>query len=170
MPELVGRLPERAALERALAQAAGQVVAIAGEPGIGKSRLLTELAARGSAAGFLVLGAAASEFEQDLPYAIWTEALDPHLAALDDRRRSRLGVPEAVPVELADRHALHRALRELLDALAGSRPLVLWFDDLHWADGASADAIAALVRRPPGGNVLLALAAREGQLPAPVAT
>jgi DNA-binding CsgD family transcriptional regulator/tetratricopeptide (TPR) repeat protein len=164
MADLVGRVQERAALEAALAARAG-VVAITGEPGIGKSRLLAELAARGTAAGCLALGAAASEFEQDLPYAVWTEALDGHLAGLDDRRRSRLGVPEAVPVELADRHALHRALRELLDGLAGPRPLVLWLDDLHWADGASADAVAALVRRPPAGAVLLALAAREGQLP-----
>jgi DNA-binding NarL/FixJ family response regulator/tetratricopeptide (TPR) repeat protein len=173
MAGLVGRETESAALAAALERlrgAAGTVVLLTGEPGIGKSRLLAELADRAAAAGCLVLGAAASEFEADLPYAVWTEALDPHLAALDDRRRSRLGVPEAVPVDLADRHALHRALRELLDGLAGPRPLVLWLDDLHWADGASVDAVAALVRRPPGGAVLLALAAREGELPAAIAT
>ncbi|HEX5622690.1 MAG TPA: AAA family ATPase [Solirubrobacteraceae bacterium] len=172
MASLVGRVSERAAIAAALdalrAGAAGQVVVVSGEPGIGKSRLLAELA--DAADDCVVLGAAASEFEQDLPYAIWTEAIDPWLAGLDDRRRSRLGVPEAVPVDLADRHALHRALRELLDGLAGPRPLVLAFDDLHWADGASVDAIAALVRRPPAEQVLLALAAREGQLPAAVAT
>ena len=172
MASLVGRTAERTALVAAVdalrAGAAGQVVAITGEPGIGKSRLLAELAERAS--GCLVLGAAASEFEQDLPYAVWTEAIDPWLAGLDDRRRSRLGVPEAVPVGLADRHALHRTLRELLDGVAGPRPLVLALDDLHWADGASIDAAAALVRRPPARPVLLALAAREGQLPGPVAT
>ena len=47
---------------------------------------------------------------------------------------------------------------------------MLWLDDLHWADPGSLDAIAALVRRPPAGAVLLALAAREGRLPQPVAT
>ena len=51
----------------------------------------------------------------------------------------------------ADRHQLHRALRELLEQLAAPRPLVLWLDDLHWAERASVDAVAALVRRPPGG-------------------
>src|SRR6185503_10652945 len=64
MASLVGRSSERAALAAAVAGlcdgAAGQVVAITGEPGIGKSRLLAELAAE--ATECLVLGAAASEF------------------------------------------------------------------------------------------------------------
>ncbi len=38
-------------------------------------------------------------------------------------------------------------------------------DDVHWADPASVDALAALVHRPPAGDVLLVLAARTGQLP-----
>jgi DNA-binding NarL/FixJ family response regulator/tetratricopeptide (TPR) repeat protein len=167
MAPLVGRTNERAALAAALERvrtgAAGQVVAIAGEPGIGKSRLLAELA--GSAAGCVVLGAAASEFADDLPYGVWAEAIDPHLQALDERRLARLGVEDFEGLAGGDRHRLHRALRDLLEQLAGARPLVLWLDDLHWADGASVDAVAALVRRPPAAPVLLALAAREGRLP-----
>jgi DNA-binding CsgD family transcriptional regulator len=179
---LVGRIPEREALDRALSQlaagASGLVLAIEGEPGIGKSRLLAELAER-AAADCLVLGAAASEFEDDLPYAIWTEALDGHLRELGDRRVARLGLedPGALAAILpavghgvpADRHRVHRALRDLLERLATARPLVLWLDDLHWADPGTVDALAALIRRPPGGAVLLALAAREGRLPQPVA-
>ena len=46
---------------------------------------------------------------------------------------------------------------------------MLWLDDVHWADPGSVDALAALVRRPPGGAVLIAVAAREGVQPAPVA-
>ena len=42
-------------------------------------------------------------------------------------------------------------------------------DDVHWADPASVDALAALVRRPPAAPVLIAVAAREGQMPAPLA-
>ena len=154
---LVGRTREREALDRALAELAagarGLVVAIEGEPGIGKSRLLAELAER--ADGCLVLGAAASEFEDDLPYAIWSEAIDPHLRGLDERRLARLGIVEAAAVTPgADRHRVHGDLRDLLERLAAPRPLVLWLDDVHWADPASVDALAALVRRPPGGAVL----------------
>ena len=171
MAPLVGRTRELATLDAVLERSrdeAGLVVAIGGEPGIGKSRLLAELADRAQGTGCLVLGAAASEFEEDLPYAVWTEALDPHLRGLDDGRRERLGLPHAIPVGVADRHAVHRGLRELLERLAPARPLVLWLDDLHWADGATVDALAALVRRPPPGAVLLALAAREGRRPAPL--
>ena len=181
---LVGRIRERQALDDELARLAagigGRVLAVEGEPGIGKSRLLAELAGR-AAAECLVLGAAASEFEDDLPYAIWTEALDAHLLEIGDRRRARLGIEDAAalapvlssfgdPGGGADRHRLHRALRDLLSRLAAPRPLVVWLDDLHWADPGSVDAIAALMRRPPAGAVLLAVAAREGQLPQPVAT
>ena len=97
-----------------------------------------------------------------------------------DRAISRLGLedPEALagflpalgePVAV-DRHRVHRALRDLLERLAGPRPLVLWLDDLHWADPESIDALAALVRRPPGGAVLLAPAARERRWPPPLTT
>ena len=51
-----------------------------------------------------------------------------------------------------------------------SRPLVLVLDDVHWADPASVDALAALIRRPPSAPVLLALAAREGQVPPALAS
>jgi DNA-binding CsgD family transcriptional regulator len=167
---LIGRTRERLALVAALdelrAGATGWVVVVGGEPGIGKSRLLAELAE--AADDCLVLEAAASEYEADLPYGVWTEALDPYLRGLDERRVARLGVEGFDALATAaggDRHRLHRALRDLLERLAGARPLVLWLDDLHWADGASLDAVAALVRRPPAAPVLLALAAREGRLP-----
>jgi ATP/maltotriose-dependent transcriptional regulator MalT len=166
----VGRTSERAALAAALERVrggtTGQVVAVVGEPGIGKSRLLAALAE--SADGCVVLGAAASEFEDDLPYGVWAEAVDPHLRALDERRLARLGVERFEQLAGGDRHRVHRALRDLLEQLAAARPLVLWLDDLHWADGASIDAIAALVRRPPDAPMLLALAARERRLPDPL--
>ena len=139
---------EREAIAAALRALPG-VVAIEGEPGIGKSRLLAHLIA--SADRFTVLGARASEFERDLPYALWSEALDADVAASGGR------------------HGTHRALRARLEELATPRPAVLWMDDVQWADPESIDALAALVRRPPASPVLIALAAREGQMPAPLA-
>jgi DNA-binding NarL/FixJ family response regulator len=181
-PALVGRTAEREAIERALHglhDRPGGVLALEGEPGIGKSVLLAHVATLARAEGFAALEARASEFETDLPYALWTEALDRHLAEAGDRHLSRLGLadPGALAAALpalaglagesaaGDRHRMHRALRDLLERLAASRPLVLCLDDVHWADDASCDALAALMHRPPRAPVLLAVAAREGQVP-----
>jgi ATP/maltotriose-dependent transcriptional regulator MalT len=150
---LVGRAAERETLARAidgLVAGRSAIVVVEGEPGIGKSALLAELTRSAREAGCAVRGARASEFEADLPYLIWREALD-------------------VQLERADRHGVHAALRGALAELAATDPLVLCLDDVHWADPASLDALAALVRRPPAGPILLALASREGQVPAPLA-
>ena len=57
--------------------------------------------------------------------------------------------------ELADgheRYRSHRAVRALLEVLARRLPLVLLLDDLHWADSASVELVAALLRRPPAAG------------------
>ncbi|MFL5902803.1 MAG: AAA family ATPase, partial [Solirubrobacteraceae bacterium] len=164
--KLIGRERELATLDQALERLRG-AAAIEGEPGIGKSRLLAELSRRSNS-----LGARASEAEMDLPYAVFAEALEP---GLRDRRMERLGLndPDALDAvldplashEAPDRHRVHRALRDLLAALARTEPLVFWLDDVQWADPASADALAALLRRPPDARVLVAFAVREGQAP-----
>ena len=64
---------------------------VTGEPGIGKTRLLGELAADAERRGFLVLGGRATEFERDVPYGLWADALDPYLQRLDPARLRRLG-------------------------------------------------------------------------------
>src|SRR4051812_22657949 len=175
---MVGRAAERAVLERLL-RARGGVAVIEGEAGIGKSSLLAHLA--GAAEGFTVLQGRATEYEGDLPYGPWREALEPHLAELGERRVSLLGLedPEGLAAILpgwaqatavVDRHGAHRALRDLLERLAAVRPLLVCLDDVHWADPATVDALAALVLRPPQARVLLALAARENQLPRAIRT
>jgi len=75
-------------------------------------------------------------------------------------------VEKPITVLENDRYRLHRAVRSLLERLARSRPLVLILDDLHWADPASCELIASLLRRPPEAAVLLALAYRSGRAPA----
>src|SRR5687768_3071649 len=77
---LVGRREELAAFQRALAEVEGgraRVVALRGEPGIGKSRLLAELAGRARGRGLLVLEGRAAELERDLPFALLMDALEP---------------------------------------------------------------------------------------------
>ena len=62
-----------------------------------------------------------------------------------------------------ERYRAHRAMRELLARLASPRPLVLVLDDVHWADPASVDLVAALVRGAPGRR----RPHRAGRAPAP---
>ena len=158
---LVGRAREREAIaRRARALRAGAaVVVIEGEPGIGKSRLLAHLASEAAAAGAAVLAARGRrEYEADLPLRrCW--------------RATALGGESARPAPArATATRAHRALRERSSGSRRARPLVLCLDDVHWADPASLDALAALVRRPPAGRVLLALAAaRRASCPRPLA-
>jgi ATP/maltotriose-dependent transcriptional regulator MalT len=183
--DLVGRADELGSLERILDEldrGRPGAVELSGEPGIGKTRLLTELAIRAEARGHLVLFGAGSEFERDLPFSLFVDALDKFLAGLDPTRLTVLD--EQAQAELAhvfpsmsalgagrevagqhERYRSHRAVRELLERLAAPTPLVLVLDDAHWADSASAELLGALLRRPPGAAVLIALAARPRQTP-----
>ena len=65
-------------------------LALVGEPGIGKTRLLAELAARADARGQLVLYGSASELERDLPFWVFVDALDEYVAGLEPRRLEAL--------------------------------------------------------------------------------
>src|SRR4051812_14614586 len=182
MPEVadqvVGRSAELSAIDAALA--AGHALLLSGEPGIGKTRLLEELAARAAARGCLVLAGSASELEGDLPFWVFVDALEERVAGLDARRLDALGdgvaaelahvmpglaARERAPAGADQRYRAHGAVRALLERLAVGAPLVLVLDDVHWADPASMDLLADLLRRPPAGRVLLAMAARPRQVP-----
>jgi DNA-binding NarL/FixJ family response regulator len=176
---LIGRRDEIASLERLLDQldrGQGDAVALVGEPGIGKTRLLAELRALSSMRGHVVLGGAASELERDVPFAMFIDALDGHLGS--DRPDRISGLDESVTASLAqvfpslrgsgrghgvrspgDRHRMHGAIRTLLTRLGRQRPLVLVLDDIQWADQASAELLDVLLRRR-AASVLLALALR----------
>jgi DNA-binding CsgD family transcriptional regulator len=180
---MVGRRVETAALNAALdavGRGQGGALAVVGEAGIGKSRLLAELGARADALGMLVLSGSASEFECDLPFWLFVDALDEYVRALptarldelDSDARSELAhVLPSWPAIEGDgraeedrRYRTHRAMRRLLEALAGGPPLVLILDDLHWADSSSVELLCALLRRPPAAPVLLGLALRPRQV------
>ena len=173
---LIGRASELAELDRGLDRlGAGQpwFVQIIGEPGIGKSRLLLELVRRARARGYLVLAGRAAEFEQDLPFAVLRDACNDYLGSIDQRllvslRSETLSELAAVFPSLGgagpdlgdDRYRTHYAIRALLEWLAARQPTVVALDDVHWADAASVEVIAHLLRRF-SGPVLGALAARQ---------
>ncbi len=182
---LIGRAAEVDSLNAALTALGSRepsALAVLGEPGIGKSRLLAELAELGDERGCIVLVGSASELEADLPFAVFVDALDEYVAGLDPGRLET--VEDDVGAELAqvlpslsglaragepslqdERYRAHRAVRELLERIAATKPLVLALDDAHWADPASVELIGALLRRPPSAAVLMVVAARPRQLP-----
>ena len=182
---LVGRASELDSVDRLLTQirtGGSAALELVGEPGIGKTRLLAELAARADARGYLVLSGRAGELELDLPFWVFVDALDEYVHGLDPHRLEGLDVD--VRAELAtvfpslagprrtkartsiqhERYRSHRAVCMLLETLAQAQPVVLVLDDVHWADPASVELLGALLHRPPAAHVLIALAVRPRQM------
>ena len=157
---LVGRDTELARLDAALVAAAsgtGGVVLIAGEAGIGKTRLAEAVTARATARGALTGWGRSFESEAAPAFWPWIEALRQLLAAVPDAEEvlravgpdaglllrllpELAGVAAPDPVEAADealRFSIYGAVARTLGALADRRPVVVVLDDAHWADGAS---------------------------------
>jgi DNA-binding CsgD family transcriptional regulator len=181
----VGRGPELAELDAALDaldDGRAQAIEIVGTAGIGKTRLLTELAAHADARGHIVLTGSGADLDRDLPFWVFVDALDEYVMSVEPRRLANLD--EDVRVELAqvfpslsdlgrgaapgvqdERYRTNRAVRELLERLAATQPMVLILDDFHWADPASIDLVAALLHRPATAAVLIVLASRPNHRP-----
>src|SRR4051794_23372028 len=150
----VGRSSELAVLEGAVARAnsgEGSVVLLAGESGIGKSRLIGELSQRARAGGATVLTGECLELaEGELPYA-------PIVGALGSLARERgtevFGdaaaeltrlLPELSPAdsgngEMGSQARLFEQLLGVLSALGQDAPVLLVVEDLHWADRSTRD-------------------------------
>ena len=177
---LIGREDELAELDRGLDRLGAGLpwlVQVIGEPGIGKSRLLQELARRARARGYLVLAGRAAEFEQDLPFAVLRDACNDYLGSIGQRLHASLRAETLTelaavfpalggeqPVQQQglgdDRYRTHYAIRALLEWLAARQPTVVALDDVHWADAASVEVIGHLLRRFRG-PMLGVLAARQ---------
>ena len=174
---LVGRARESATLESALDEAAsgrGLIVALAGEPGIGKSRLALEMRQRAEADGFATIWTTSRSYATAFPYHLAGQLVEQLLAHApgDDAAATlqSLGVSvdastlerwaavvEALDEEsdddprLADvspagrQRLLVQAVVALLRAVSQRQPLLIVFDDLHWADAASLAVLEELL-------------------------
>ncbi|MEV4314164.1 AAA family ATPase [Actinocrispum sp. NPDC049592] len=176
-PALVGRHQPLDALAKALHRAADgrfQLADLVGEPGIGKTSLLTDTVTRARDQGMLVLDGRAAEFAKDVPLGLITDALRPHLrpkvvARLQPAEIGLLGT--VFPTLATDRTAgapryrLYQAVSALIEALADPSGLLLALDDVHWADESSLELLDYLVRHPPPGPMLVVLAYRPAQAP-----
>ncbi len=165
---LLGRDRERRVLDGVLATARGgesAVCALVGEPGIGKTALLDDLAARCD--GMRLLRARGVESEAEVPFGGLLELLRPELALLP-----RLPAPQAAalggalalqPGGARDRFTVGAATLSLLAAAAEQAPLAILVDDVQWLDGASAEALLFALRRLLGDPIGVVLAARDGE-------
>jgi ATP/maltotriose-dependent transcriptional regulator MalT len=162
----IGRRVELAQLEAALNGAragSSALVFVAGESGVGKSRLTDHFAQRAKAAGARVLwGDCIDLGDSELPYAPIVSALralvrqgHPVFDALGAQRAElarllpELGTPGDLIVEPYAGSAqgrLFELLLVLFERLAAESPVVLVIDDLHWADRSTRDFLAFLAR------------------------
>ena len=181
---LVGRVTEIGRLREVLNRAwegHGQVAALIGEAGVGKSRLLAELAAEAVARGGRVLVGRCYEAEQILPFAAWVDALragrvDADKEVVDSlkpvwrtevaRLLPELGVPGHGPGQSpVDYRQLFESVAQLIRHLALRQPVVLILEDLHWGDEMSLRLLSFLARRFQTWPLLVVGTAREEDLP-----
>ncbi len=99
-PPLIGRDAEMTRMRQELAGAArrgGRIVALLGEAGVGKTRVLQEVMAEAAASGWVVLEGRGHETEQGLPFALWVGACR-SAGAIDDARLRDLALPWREPL------------------------------------------------------------------------
>ncbi|MFL5738162.1 MAG: ATP-binding protein, partial [Actinomycetota bacterium] len=166
---MVERETERAELRRAVDDARsgrGSLLLIGGEAGIGKSRMVSEIAAEAEQRGMLALVGHSIDVERPTPYLPFVEILEqallgprapewlrdaagdaaPELSRIIPALRrafADLTAPVDLPPEQAGRY-LWLSVQEFLDRAASVRPLLLVLEDLHWADESTLSLIEFL--------------------------
>lgn len=184
---LTGRQQEWTALQAAYmaSRQQGQFVVLAGEPGIGKTRLLDELLHDAQAQGSATLTLRAYEGESTLAYGPWLTGLRSCLAETPAQRLATVpgnalsetarllpelatrmpGLPPTAPLNSPGAQArfLDGITRVVLALLNSPAPGVLAIDDVQWADEASLDLLTYLVRRLRDSQLLVVAALRRSE-------
>jgi predicted ATPase/DNA-binding XRE family transcriptional regulator len=187
-PPFVGRDREMQSLRTGLAalgSGVGRVIVVEGETGIGKSRLLDELALHADCVDLPVVRTKCHEIEQNVPFhalTMWLHLLvaraspdmltgldafsRAQLATLAPRLRSRLAPVHAALSDWPDAPlvCMLEAFAQLIERLAQNARLVLLLDDLQWIDAASAQALHHLACRPGPASWLMVLAGRSDEI------
>ncbi len=185
---IVGRQQELASILHSyetVTDGLASVVLVAGEPGIGKTRLLDEVARRALLRGATVLCGGSSQAEGMPPYLPFLEALGHYMqtAPIEELRMqdtttlqtltsqfpeltTRLSdLPANMPsLPEQTRFRLYEAVGTFLQLLGASDPLVLIFDDLHWTDSASLDLLSHVMRRHHHARLLVLGAYRSSEI------
>jgi DNA-binding CsgD family transcriptional regulator len=152
-----GELEVIGALVTALGQGRGGVLVIEGPPGIGKSRLLTEVMALADKGGVRTLFGEAFEYQQTVPFfALFMATLgaDPPVGDADALRE--LGGSADL------RYWVVHDLADAIRAAAAEPPLAIVLEDIHWADNGTLLALRSLATARPDTPVLWVLTTRTG--------
>ncbi len=177
--ELISRLGIRASGGPGGEQS--RAVLLAGEAGVGKTRLLTELRDVAHGQGWLVLAGHCLDLaDGSLPYLPFSEILGrvhsarpevaasvtdrhPTLARLQPGRRLRTSDDHESDQSL-DRGNMFAAVHDLFETLATTGPLLVVVEDTHWADQSTRDLLSFLFSRPFAGPVRLVVSYRSDDL------
>ncbi|WP_435603590.1 BTAD domain-containing putative transcriptional regulator [Streptomyces sp. bgisy130] len=183
-----GRARELRLVTRAAAAARdghGHVACVLGPAGVGKTRLLTELATSLNASGDApdVVWSHCFPGEGVPPYWLWAQVLRGLSVTRPDAFRAACAPLEALLAPVMPRHPAgtversepdgdwgharfltHDAVCEVLLQLAAARPLVLLLEDLHWADAASLDLLRLLVTRRHDRPLSIVLTTRQPEM------
>ena len=152
-----GELTVVGALVTALVQRRGGVLVIEGPPGIGKSRLLTEVMALADKAGVRTLFGEAFEYQQTVPFfSLFMATLHADPPVGDAGALRRLGGSADL------RYWVVHDLADAIYAAAAQTPLAIVLEDIHWADNSTLVALRSLVTARPDMPVLWVLTARTG--------
>jgi DNA-binding CsgD family transcriptional regulator len=180
---LAGRAAELGQMRELLAEAAAGrpvVMLVSGDAGIGKTRLLTELAGDAAERGFTVLSGRCAELSDTVPYLPLADALRDAASG----RRADGPIAEALAARpvlarlLPDRgitrqpgdlpglaqQQLFGAVLGMLTELADANPVLLILEDLHWADRSTRDLISFLSRVLRSERIALALSYRSDDM------
>ncbi|HXJ82722.1 MAG TPA: AAA family ATPase [Candidatus Methylomirabilis sp.] len=175
----VGRSGERATLRRLVERAvagSGSIALIAGEAGLGKTRLVDETALEARARGMFVVRGQCHDMEGAPPYLPFVEAIEYGLTvAARDVFRAAMGEagpeiarfvpkvrvafpdlppPLALPTDQA-RHYMFESVCDFFARAAAIQPLLIMLEDLHWADESTTQMLETVARRADRSALLV---------------
>ena len=165
---LVGRARDLNLLTALLDEVAmrGQALVLRGEPGIGKSRLLSATARRARERGMSVLTTTGVQSEAHLPFAGLHQLLRPvraRIAELPAAQRAALDAAFGLTQEVAPvPYRIAMAALDLVSEVATDAPLLLVVEDAQWLDRPTSEVLAFVARRIESDPIIMLAAARDG--------